>query len=210
MDQPTANTVSVNTLFPVFLKLETLRVLLVGGGNVAMEKLRAMKDNAPATSIHLVATVISAEVKKFAFDHPQIQLTERPFTESDLDNADLVIVAVNDQNVSSQIKSLANQKKLLVNVADQPALCDFYLGSIVRKGNLKIAISTNGKSPTIAKRLKEVFQELIPDSFNQVLDQMQQIRAKLNGDFARKVEKLNDITRELAESESAIPKSERG
>ncbi|HWJ25128.1 MAG TPA: hypothetical protein VNS32_01220, partial [Flavisolibacter sp.] len=67
----------------------------------------------------------------------------------------------------------------------------------------KNAISTNGKSPTIAKRLKEVFQELIPDSFNQILQQMSRIRSKLKGDFANKVEKLNEITKELSQSESA-------
>jgi siroheme synthase-like protein len=175
-----------------------------------MEKLRAMIENAPATSIHLVATHINSEIRDFSISHPQIQLTERSFRESDLEDKELVIVAVNDPDVSCQIKSMANQKKLLVNVADQPALCDFYLSSIVRKGNLKIAISTNGKSPTIAKRLKEVLQELIPDSFNQILNQMQQIRERLQGDFASKVKKLNEVTKGLSESEPSTHLSEKG
>jgi siroheme synthase-like protein len=88
-------------------------------------------------------------------------------------------------------------KGKLINVADKPELCDFYLGSIVTKGNLKLAISTNGKSPTVAKRLKEVFHELLPDELEEVLDNLQQIRNKLKGDFANKVQQLNELTKVL-------------
>ena len=90
----------------------------------------------------------------------------------------------------------------MVNVADTPELCDFYLGSIVKKGNLKIAISTNGKSPTIARRLKEIFSESLPDQLDDVLDNMHIIRAKLNGDLSARINKLNDITRILAARDS--------
>ena len=65
--------------------------------------------------------------------------------------------------MSSQIRDEAKSRGKLVNVADKPELCDFYLSSVVKKGDLKIAISTNGKSPTTAKRLKEVLQEALPD-----------------------------------------------
>jgi uncharacterized membrane protein YfcA len=82
----------------------------------------------------------------------------------------------------------------LVNIADKPDLCDFYLGSIVKKGSLKIAISTNGKSPTIAKRLRETFTETIPNEMDHVLDNMQNIRNQLKGDFNYKVKELNKIT----------------
>jgi siroheme synthase-like protein len=82
----------------------------------------------------------------------------------------------------------------LINVADKPELCDFYLGSIVQKGNLKIAISTNGKSPTIAKRLKEVLNEGLPGELDTTLEQMSRLRNTLKGDFAEKVKTLNEIT----------------
>ena len=85
-----------------------------------------------------------------------------------------------------------------MNVADTPDLCDFYLGSIVQRGNLKIAISTNGKSPTIAKRLKEEIGNMIPDEMDAVLDNMQTIRTHLNGNFAEKVRRLNELTSVLA------------
>jgi uncharacterized membrane protein YfcA len=79
-------------------------------------------------------------------------------------------------------------------VADKPELCDFYLGSIVKKGDLKIGISTNGKSPTIAKRLKELFQDNLPDELDLSLQQMNAFRNTLNGDFAHKVKELNKAT----------------
>ena len=104
---------------------------------------------------------------------------------------------VNDEKESERIRGMAKARKKLVNVADKPELCDFYMSSIVKKGNLKIAISTNGKSPTIAKRLKEVFQKLLPDELDDLLDKMSIIRSKLKGDLAGKVKKLNEITEDM-------------
>ena len=96
--------------------------------------------------------------------------------------------------LNEEIRGLARERHLLINVADKPELCDFYLGSIVKKGDLKIGISTNGKSPTIAKRLKELFQNNLPDDLDLTLQQMNQFRNTLNGDFAHKVNELNKAT----------------
>ncbi len=186
-----------NRLFPVFLKLEQLRLLVVGGGAVSLEKLHAIVHNSPATRVKLVAISISEEVKALAEKHQNIQWAERPYQTEDLEEADLVMVAVNDKQVSQAVQQDARARGKLVNVADTPELCDFYLGSIVKKGNLKIAISTNGKSPTIAKRLKEIFSESLPDQLDDILDNMHTIRSKLNGDLSVRINKLNEITRVL-------------
>ncbi len=84
-------------------------------------------------------------------------------------------------------------------MADTPDLCDFYLASIVKKGDLKIAISTNGKSPTMAKRIKEVLNDFFPEETQELLDNLNKIRAKFKGDFKEKVKLLNDITSVLVE-----------
>jgi uncharacterized protein len=202
-DSPAKHTANSNLLFPVFLKLEDLKVLLVGGGNVGLEKLLAILNNSPATRIRLVAIAINDTIRNTASHHPNIELLERPYEPADLDDVDLAIIAVNDPAISRQIRNDAKERGKLVNVADQPDLCDFYLSSIVKKGNLKIAISTNGKSPTIAKRLKETFSELIPDKIDDVLTNMQSIRNNLNGDFASKVSQLNNITKVLATRKDA-------
>jgi siroheme synthase-like protein len=188
-----------NRLFPVFLKLENLSLLIVGGGYVGMEKLGAVLQNAPHTKIRIVATVISDEIKELVKEYPSVTLFEKPFESDDIDGADVVIAAVNDLAVSSSVVKAANEKKVLVNAADKPELCDFYLGSVVQKGNLKVSISTNGKSPTVAKRLKEVLNECLPDELDELLQNMQIIRNSLKGDFQDKVNQLNDLTKSLVE-----------
>ena len=186
-----------NNLFPVFLKLDQLTTLIVGGGYVGMEKLGAVVQNSPNANIKLVATVISDEIKELAKEYPKVLLIEKPYEATDIEGADLVIAAVNDRAVSQQVSMDAKQKGKLVNAADKPELCDFYLGSIVQKGSLKIAISTNGKSPTVAKRIKEVLNEALPAELDELLNNMQVIRNKISGDFAEKVKQLNEITKKL-------------
>lgn len=183
-----------NDLFPVFLKLEQLRTVIIGGGTIGLEKLNAVVQNSPAAAVKLVAITVKPEIKELAQQNETIQLFERSYEAADFDDVDMVIVAVNDKELSRKIYQEAKAKGKLVNVADTPELCDFYLSSVVKKGNLKIAISTNGKSPTLAKRLKETFSEMLPDEIDDVLDNMQIIRNRLNGNFADKVRKLNDIT----------------
>ena len=162
-----------NNLFPIFLKLETLRLLIIGGGNVALEKLTAVSENSPSTFIHLVAINVQDKVYELAKRYPTIFIEERPYCISDIEEADIIIAAVNDIATSEQIRKDAHLKSKLVNVADKPELCDFYLSSVVKKGNLKIAISTNGKSPTIARRIKEVLNETIPDGIDELLKNME-------------------------------------
>jgi siroheme synthase-like protein len=191
-----------NLLFPVFLKLEELKVLLVGGGKVGTEKLSALLGNSPAAPVTVVAISISDEVRKLAKHHPNVTLHERAFVESDLEDKDLVVIAVNEKGSSMAIRAAAKEKKILVNVADTPEQCDFYLSSIVQKGNLKIAISTNGKSPTAAKRIKEVLNHALPPELDDMINNLHAVRNKLNGNFEYKVKKLNEITRILVEKDN--------
>jgi siroheme synthase-like protein len=191
--------VNSNNLFPIFLKLEKLQLLIVGGGYVGMEKLEAVISNSPATTITVVATEISNAIKEVAAKYPNINLIEKPYHISDLANNDIVIAAINDPVISKQVVADAKSKKILVNAADKPDLCDFYLSSVVKKGNLKIAISTNGKSPTVAKRLKEIFNNLLPEEIDEVLNNVEAIRNSLKGDFTDKVNQLNELTKGLIE-----------
>ena len=187
-----------NKLFPVFLKLETLRLLIIGGGNVALEKLESVLHNSPSTPIHLVGIFVQPKIYEVASGIANINIEERPYSITDIEQEDIVIAAVNDLLTSTHIRNDVHSAGKLVNVADKPELCDFYLSSVVKKGNLKIAISTNGTSPTIAKRLKEQINEMMPDEIEDVLQNMQIIRKDLNGDFAEKVRQLNNITTVLA------------
>ena len=183
-----------NNLFPVFLKLEALDTLVVGGGNVGLEKLHALLKSSPRANVTIVAPAIREEIKILAAENKHIKLIERRFRVRDLEHKDLVVLATDDPELHHRIRTLARKKRLLINVADTPHLCDFYLGSVVTKGHLKIGISTNGKSPTMAKRIREYLEEALPEDTHALLKNMQQIRDKMKGDFAEKVKMLNDIT----------------
>lgn len=194
----TAVASSGNTLFPVFLKLEKLRLLIVGGGNVALEKANAVLSNSPATEVTLVAPEIHQELVDMSKASLNFTLRQRVYETDDLEHADLVLVAVNDPALGRRIIDEAHAKGLLVNVADTPELCDFYLSSVVNKGDLKIAISTNGKSPTLAKRLKELLQDAVPDETDALIGNLNVLRGTLKGDFKQKVDKLNKVTAALS------------
>lgn len=186
----------MNTLYPIFVRLEHLDVLLVGGGNVGLEKLNSILSNSPEAKLTVVADRILPEVWELCSTSPRIKIVPRKFEMEDLNGKDLVFLATDDRALHEQIRIEARKRKILLNVADTPALCDFYLSSIVQKGDLKVAISTNGKSPTVAKRIKEFLNEIIPAEIQQTLEQMNKVRDTIRGDFQEKVKVLNRITSE--------------
>lgn len=189
----------MNTLFPIFVKLDKINTLVVGGGNVGLEKLEALLANSPEAKIELVAPVIKDEIIALKSEHPNLILNFRNFEWDDLNDKDLVICATDNRMLHKNIYLIAKRRKILINVADTPELCDFYLSSIVKKGDLKIAISTNGKSPTFAKRLKETLNEALSgDNINELLESLGKFRDKLKGDFSEKVKALNELTKSLS------------
>ncbi len=192
-----------NQLFPVFLKLNNLHTVLIGGGNVGLEKLTAVLNNSNHARVTVISREFLPEVHTLASQYPAIRIVQKSFTDDDLNDADIVIAATNDSELNNYIRNAAHDRKLLINVADKPELCDFYLGSIVQKGDLKLAISTNGKSPTVAKRLKEVLNQSLPAELDTTLQQMSELRNTLQGDFADKVKKLNNVTAVLVEPKAA-------
>lgn len=183
-----------NTLFPVFLKTETAHFLIVGAGNVGLEKTETLLRQNPAIRITVIGTIINPKLKEIIESYSNIDAFERPFQETDLENKDFVIIGTDSPKVNLEVRNLAKAKGIKVNAADQPDLCDFYLGSIVNKGSLKIAISTNGKSPVLAKRMREYFTEVIPNNIEESLDTLNKFRANHKGDFQEKLNDLNKIT----------------
>ena len=144
-----------NTLFPIFVKTESAQFLVVGGGKIGLEKAHTLLKQNPTLSLKMIAKEFFPETRNFLRQNPQIQFEERAFLDDDLKGIDYLIIAIDDKEETQRIKQVANNLHILVNAADQPELCDFYLGSIINKGDLKIAISTNGKSPVLARRMRE-------------------------------------------------------
>jgi siroheme synthase-like protein len=189
-----------NTLYPVFLKLNKLDLLIVGGGNVGLEKVSFILKNSPDAQITMVATYFLEELTHLVKNY-NVKLVEREFVKDDLEGRDIVICATDNFELHQQIVALNKQKKILTNVADTPELCDFYLGSIVSRGDLKIAISTNGKSPTLGKRIRQYLEDALPNNTQSIINGLKSFRDTLKGDFASKVNALNEVTKKLSERE---------
>lgn len=185
-----------NNLYPVFLKLNVLRVLIIGGGKIAEEKLQFLLKSSPNAQLRLIAPKVNSSIYQLS-EQFNISIAEKPFEDQDIEDADLIIAATDLPEVNYQVYQAAKIYRKVINVADTPGLCDFYMGSIVTKGDIKIGISTNGKSPTFAKRLREYLEELLTEESNQLVQKLSNYRNELVGDFHDKVTKLNDLTESL-------------
>jgi len=185
-----------NNLYPIFLKVHQLEVLIVGGGKVGLEKLSFLLKSSPNANVQLVAPEINEEIFELVKGH-QVKLVKEQYGDQFLDNKHLVIVATDNEALNIEIYNECKRRNLLVNLADNPRYCDFYLGGIVTKGNVKIAISTNGKSPTTAKRLRQFFEEVIPENIDDLVQNLNRYRKTIKGNFETKVSTLNELTKSL-------------
>lgn len=185
-----------NNLYPVFLKVSQLHILIVGGGNVAEEKLRFLTKSSPDVVVSMVAPMFREETIRLA-KHFNVECIEDRYNARFLQGKHMVIATTDDPEVNIRVYEDCRERDKLVNVADNPPYCDFYMGGIVTKGNVKLAISTNGKSPTTAKRLRQFFEEVLPQDLDQMVQNLNTYRDTLKGDFEYKVNKMNEVTRTL-------------
>jgi precorrin-2 dehydrogenase/sirohydrochlorin ferrochelatase len=188
----------LNELYPIFLKACILEFLIVGGGYVALEKLGFFFKSSPNAKVTLVAPFFRPETKKF-IEGKDVKIIERKFRLWDLRKKNIVIATSDAPAINQKVRKACNRRRILVNVADTPDLCDFYMGGIVTKGNLKIGISTNGKSPTMAKRIRQFLEELLPDEIDDLLTTLREYRTTLKADFEEKVIEMNERTKLLLE-----------
>lgn len=138
--------------YPILLELEGKRALVVGGGKVAQRKVETLLEF--GASIYIVSKELTSKLKKL-LENGTIRLVGEEFREKHLDDVFLVTVATDDRQLNHKIGKSARERGLLVNTVDQPADCNFIVPSIVRRGDLLIAISTSGKSPALAKQIRE-------------------------------------------------------
>ncbi|NQW37477.1 MAG: bifunctional precorrin-2 dehydrogenase/sirohydrochlorin ferrochelatase [Flavobacteriales bacterium] len=185
-----------NQLYPIFLKVSQLNILIVGGGKVACEKLAFLLKSSPNANVLVLSVDFDKSILELAKTHT-VSLVKAQYSKSALKNKQIVIAATNNREINKQIYTDAKAENILINVADTPELCDFYLGGIVTKGHVKIAISTNGKSPTLAKRLRQFFEEVIPDDVNELAENLNAFRQSVKGNFEEKVSTLNNLTKNL-------------
>jgi precorrin-2 dehydrogenase/sirohydrochlorin ferrochelatase len=187
---------SGNQLYPVFLRLDKLKLLVVGGGAVAEEKLRFLHKSSPNGHVTIVAKELRDDVLAVA-KQLNAKVLNREFESDDTKEFDIIIAATNDKELNNLIWLSAKEHNKLINVADTPELCDFYMGGIVTRGDLKIAISTNGKSPTLAKRIREFLEDILPENTDELIQNLHTFRNQIKTSFGDKVKTLNELTASL-------------
>ena len=185
-----------NNLYPIFLKLNSLHVLIVGGGHVAEEKLTFLLKSSPDARVTMVSPMFREGTIELA-KKGDVKLVKRPYNKRFLKGKHIVIATTDVPKVNVKVYKHCRKRNILVNVADNPPYCDFYMGGIVTKGNVKVAISTNGKSPTTAKRLRQFFEDVIPENIDDLVKNLNEYRKTIKGDFEQKVETLNEFTKGL-------------
>ena len=147
------------SLLPIFLKLDGRPGLLVGAGNVALEKISSLL--LTGLRLRVIAPEANAEIRQLATEG-KLEWIERKFDPTDLDGNFVVIAATDDPEVNATVYRESVRRGILVNSVDDPPHCDFYFGSVVRRGDLQIAISTAGESPAVAQRIRrEIDQQLL-------------------------------------------------
>lgn len=141
--------------YPIFVELEGRRVLVVGGGVVAAQKLRNLHPAGP--SITVIAPELKDEMAEY-HGEGQFEWLQRDYHSGDVDGFDLVMVATDAGAVNKQVSDEARARKIWVNAADDIPNCDFILPSMVRRGSLVLAASTGGGSPALARRVRETLE----------------------------------------------------
>lgn len=162
--------------YPVYLDIEGRRCLVVGGGQVGTRKVKTLLEC--GARVKVISPEVTSALTELA-DQGRIDLELRTYRSADLDEAFLVIGATDDQALNRQIHRDAEAAQRLCNIADQPALCNFVLPSIINQGDLTIAISTAGKSPAFAKHLRRQLTEQFGPEYGQMLELMGAIRQRL-------------------------------
>lgn len=163
--------------FPVNLNLEGRRVLVVGGGAVAARKVAALKSSGADVTV-----VAPNAVTELAYD-TEIRWLQRPYRTSDTSNYRMVITATDDPLVNAQVAQDGEAANIFVNAADDPANCSMTLMSVLRRGDLQVTVSTNGRSPALARWLRRRLEHEIDSSFAELLDLLAEVREEAKTEF---------------------------
>src|ERR1700740_2290357 len=155
------------SLFPAFLKLTNRRVLIVGGGAIAAQKIPGLLE--AGAQVHVVSPQLSPQLTKLVRNQ-KITWSPKSFEPQDLHHAFLVIAATSLRDLNAQVYREADRRNILCNAVDDIDHCHFYYGSIVQRGDLQIALSTNGKSPALAQRLRKELEDQFGPEYATWLD----------------------------------------
>ncbi|MGD9162592.1 MAG: bifunctional precorrin-2 dehydrogenase/sirohydrochlorin ferrochelatase [Desulfobacteraceae bacterium] len=159
--------------YPIMVDLTGREVLVVGGGSVAGRKIETLLEYGAV--VNVVSRELSPEIKNYV-DTDKIRYLGEEFSMVFLKDKFLVIAATDDAGLNRRISQVADEKGMLINAVDQPADCNFIVPSIVKKGDLIVAVSTSGKSPALAKKIRKQLTDYFGDEYELFLRMMGKIR----------------------------------
>jgi precorrin-2 dehydrogenase / sirohydrochlorin ferrochelatase len=188
----------VTSLFPMFMKLAGKQCLVVGAGKVGEPKIGGLIDT--GARIHVVAIAASDQVREWA-DAGKIELELRAFSSSDLDGKFLAVVATASRSLNELVYREAQRRGVLCNVVDVPEYCDFFYPAVVRRGDLQIAISTAGQSPSLAQKLRQQLERQFGDGYTAWVEQLGATRRLVLASDLDKETKM-DLLHSLASREA--------
>jgi precorrin-2 dehydrogenase / sirohydrochlorin ferrochelatase len=188
----------VTSLFPMFLKLEGRNVLVVGAGKVGEPKIAGLLET--GARIRVVSLDATPKVRAWARSG-KLQLELRRFESPDLDGTFLAVVATNSRTLNERIYHEAQQRGTLCNVVDVPDLCDFYYPSVVRRGDLQIAISTAGQSPSLAQKIRQQLEKQFGPAYGAWVAELGETRKLILASDLDRERKL-DLLHSLASREA--------
>lgn len=188
----------MTSLFPMFLKLQGKRCLVVGAGNVGEPKIEGLLET--GARIRVVALQASPAVREWA-RAGKIELELRAFTADDLRDVFLAVVATSSRTLNERIYREAQVRGVLCNVVDVPDLCDFYYPSVVRRGDLQIAVSTAGQSPSLAQKIRQQLEKQFGPGYAAWVAELGETRKLILASPLDKQQKL-DLLHSLASREA--------
>jgi precorrin-2 dehydrogenase / sirohydrochlorin ferrochelatase len=188
----------VTSLFPTFMKLEGRQVLVVGAGKVGEQKIEGLLET--GARIRVVSLDATPVVREWAREG-KIELELRAFSSEDLDGAFLAVVATSSRTLNERIYNEAQRRRVLCNVVDVPDLCDFYYPSVVRRGDLQIAVSTAGQSPSLAQKIRQQLEKQFGPAYAAWVAELGETRKLILASDLDKERKL-DLLHSLASREA--------
>jgi uroporphyrin-III C-methyltransferase/precorrin-2 dehydrogenase/sirohydrochlorin ferrochelatase len=200
----------MNNLCPIFMKLEFQPVLVVGGGKVAEQKIRTLLD--AGANVTVIAPEVSETIEQLSKAN-RIYLVLREYADYDVDGFAIVIAATGDPKVQRRIYEQARARLIPVNVADVPELCTFYFGSTFQSGDLKIAVSTNGKSPTLGKIIRDKIKDEFSRGYPEIIRRVGELRLEVRNvftDFRSRKKFLEEVIRVEMEQSGLTSETDSG
>lgn len=172
--------------FPIYMNIKNEdKVLLIGGGKVALQKLKVLIDN--QINIHLVAEQVDLSIYEYLSGYENsetaVEMELAEYREELLsDDYSFVIAATNDRELNSRIAVASKERNIPVNVVDDPELSTFIFPSIIKRGDLVIGISSSGKAPAVTQYYKERFSQQLPDNIEEILESVGEYREQIKND----------------------------